>query len=140
MGAVTPDSACVRHSNNFTGSRSPKRKLIAHPRNSSSHPNTRSDQISIPCCDIMTTNGHHASSTPAPTSAIDWHSVGFKVRDVNGHAQATWRDGKWSSAEFVTNPILSIHGFASCLNYGQVSIPGILLLDPLTLLFVCCVH
>jgi len=88
----------------------------------------------------MTTNGHHASSTPAPTSAIDWHTVGFKVRDVNGHAQATWKDGKWSSAEFVTSPILSIHGFASCLNYGQVSIPGTLLLDPLTLLFVCCVH
>ena len=68
----------------------------------------------------MTTNGEHETGTPGPTSAIDWHSVGFKVREVNGHAQATWRDGKWSAAEFIGDPVLAIHGFASCLNYGQV--------------------
>ena len=67
-------------------------------------------------------NGHHAAPTPEPTSAIDWHSVGFKVLEVNGHEQATWRDGKWSAAEFVKDPVLRIHGFASCLNYGQVHI------------------
>jgi branched-chain amino acid aminotransferase len=70
----------------------------------------------------MTANGEHIkASTPPATSAVDWHSVGFKVREVNGHAQATWKDGKWSSAEFVRDPVLAIHGFASCLNYGQVT-------------------
>jgi hypothetical protein len=65
-------------------------------------------------------NGQQASSTPAPTSAIDWNAVGFKVHHVNGHAHATFKNGKWSSVEFRAEEILQIHGFASCLNYGQV--------------------
>jgi branched-chain amino acid aminotransferase len=68
-----------------------------------------------------TSNGTHSTSTPEPTSAIDWNAVGFKVHTVNGHAQATWTDGKWGKAEFRTEEALQIHGFASCLNYGQVS-------------------
>jgi hypothetical protein len=64
--------------------------------------------------------GHHATGTPAPTDAIDWKAVGFKVRPVNGHAHATWTDGKWGKLEFRTDDTLQIHGFASCLNYGQV--------------------
>jgi len=71
----------------------------------------------------MSTNGTagvHSTSTPPPTSAIDWDQVGFKVHKVNGHAQATWTDGKWGNPEFQTDEYLHIHGFASCLNYGQV--------------------
>jgi hypothetical protein len=65
-------------------------------------------------------NGGHSISTPAPTAAIDWHDVGFTVRKVNGHAHVTWSDGKWGKLEFRSEEMLSIHGFASCLNYGQV--------------------
>jgi branched-chain amino acid aminotransferase len=62
-------------------------------------------------------NGH---PTPPPTSTIDWDSVGFKVRRVNGHAHVVWSNGKWGHPEFRTEELLQIHGFASCLNYGQV--------------------
>ena len=68
-----------------------------------------------------TANGIHLPPTPPPTSAIDWDAVGFKVHQVNGHAHATWTDGKWSKPEFRQEEILQIHGFAPCLNYGQVS-------------------
>jgi len=66
------------------------------------------------------THGVHSTSIPPPTSAIDWNQVGFQVHKVNGHAHATWTNGKWSAAEFRTDEYLHIHGFASCLNYGQV--------------------
>jgi hypothetical protein len=64
--------------------------------------------------------GHSIPTTPAPTAAIDWNDVGFKVRKVNGHAHVTWADGKWGKLEFRSEEMLSIHGFASCINYGQV--------------------
>lgn len=67
-----------------------------------------------------TVNGEHSVSIPPATSAIDWDAVGFKVHKVNGHAHATWRDGKWGKLEFRTDEFLHIHGFAPCLNYGQV--------------------
>jgi branched-chain amino acid aminotransferase len=66
------------------------------------------------------TNGPETHSTPSPTTSIDWHQVGFKVHQVHGHAHATWHDGKWSKPEFRADELLHIHGFASCLNYGQV--------------------
>jgi hypothetical protein len=76
-----------------------------------------------------TTNGHPSNPTPAPTSSINWDVVGFQVHKVHGHAHATWTNGKWSKLEFREEETLKIHGFASCLNYGQV----IVLLTKLTL-------
>jgi branched-chain amino acid aminotransferase len=70
------------------------------------------------------TNGHRSNLTPSPTSAINWDFVGFKVHKVNGHAHATWSNGKWGKPEFRTEEALQIHGFAPCLNYGQVSLPN----------------
>ena len=67
-----------------------------------------------------TNNGDHPNLTPPPTSEIDWDYVGFKVHHVNGHAHTTWSNGKWGKVEFRTEEFLQIHGFASCLNYGQV--------------------
>jgi len=67
-------------------------------------------------------NGEQLSSVPPATSAIDWDAVGFKVHKVNGHAHVTWTDGKWGKVEFQTDDFLHIHGFASCLNYGQVAL------------------
>ena len=49
---------------------------------------------------------------PALTSTLDWAKIGFGVRDVNGHVEATWKDGQWSKPEFVQEPYLRIHGFA----------------------------
>ena len=70
------------------------------------------------------TNAHCSTPTPPPTSAINWDSVGFKVHHVNGHAHITWSNGKWGNLEFRAEESLQIHGFASCLNYGQVSSRG----------------
>ena len=64
--------------------------------------------------------GHSIPAPPAPSPAIDWQAVGFKVHKVNGHAHVIWTDGKWGKPEFRSEEMLSIHGFASCLNYGQV--------------------
>jgi len=74
----------------------------------------------------MATNGHGSNPAPRATSAIDWDSVGFKIHQVNGHAYATWQDGKWGKLEFRKEESLQIHGFASCLNYGQVLTCGVI--------------
>jgi len=75
----------------------------------------------MPTDTTVTSNGLHLSSLPPPpSSSIDWKAVGFKVHKVNGHAHVTWSNGKWGEVEFRTDEILHIHGFASCLNYGQV--------------------
>ncbi|OCT46485.1 putative branched-chain-amino-acid aminotransferase TOXF [Cladophialophora carrionii] len=60
---------------------------------------------------------------PPPVSTIDWSNVGFKVREVNGHIESTFRYSSsdkptWSKPRFVTSPHLSIHGMAPGLNYG----------------------
>ena len=68
-------------------------------------------------------NGDTSTKTPPSTSAINWDAVGFKVHQVNGHTHVTWSNGKWGEVEFVKDEILHIHGFAPCLNYGQVFLP-----------------
>ncbi|KAK4941345.1 hypothetical protein LTR10_018755 [Elasticomyces elasticus] len=59
---------------------------------------------------------------PPPVSSIDWDNVGFKVREVNGHIESTFRysspNPSWSKPRFVTSPHLSVHGMAPGLNYG----------------------
>ncbi|EXJ78964.1 branched-chain amino acid aminotransferase [Capronia epimyces CBS 606.96] len=59
---------------------------------------------------------------PPPVSTIDWNNVGFKVREVNGHIESTFRysspNPSWSKPRFVASPHLSIHGMAPGLNYG----------------------
>ncbi|KAJ4504491.1 hypothetical protein HRR83_008428 [Exophiala dermatitidis] len=63
-----------------------------------------------------------AAFPPPPVSTIDWSNVGFKVREVNGHIECTFRHSSpnpsWSKPRFVTSPHLSIHGMAPGLNYG----------------------
>ena len=48
--------------------------------------------------------------------------MGFKVREVNGHIESTFRHSSaepaWSKPRFVESPHLSIHGMAPGLNYG----------------------
>jgi hypothetical protein len=70
---------------------------------------------------ITPATSQNGSQLPPPaTPAIDWEAVGFKVHTVNGHAHCAWTNGKWSRPDFRSEEYLSIHGFASCLNYGQV--------------------
>jgi branched-chain amino acid aminotransferase len=71
------------------------------------------------------TNGVHNSTPPAPSESIDWDHVGFQIHKVNGHAHATWSEGKWSDVGFRSEEKLPIHGFASCLNYGQQCFEGL---------------
>lgn len=60
-----------------------------------------------------------------PTTAIDWEDVGFGIKPTNGHVQCRWREGAWSMPEFVTNPMLNVHGLAPGLNYGQQCFEGL---------------
>jgi branched-chain amino acid aminotransferase len=45
---------------------------------------------------------------------------------VNGHIECHYskKTGKWTFPEFVTDPILRIHGMAPALNYGQQAFEG----------------
>ncbi|KHN94081.1 branched-chain-amino-acid aminotransferase [Metarhizium album ARSEF 1941] len=64
---------------------------------------------------------------PPPVNTIDWSNVGFKVREVNGHVEATYSKaaGKWSPLRFVADPFMRIHGMAPALNYGQQAYEGL---------------
>ncbi|OAA43639.1 branched-chain-amino-acid aminotransferase [Metarhizium rileyi] len=64
---------------------------------------------------------------PPPVNTIDWSNVGFKVREVNGHIEATYSktSGKWSPLRFVADPFMRIHGMAPALNYGQQAYEGL---------------
>ncbi|KAF9143856.1 hypothetical protein BG015_000285 [Linnemannia schmuckeri] len=62
---------------------------------------------------------------PAPTSAIDWDSLGFKWIDTNGHVKYIFKDGKWDQGEFVRDSYIKMHVCAPCLNYGQECFEGI---------------
>ncbi|KAF2157736.1 branched-chain amino acid aminotransferase II [Myriangium duriaei CBS 260.36] len=66
------------------------------------------------------------SFPPPPTTSIDWHNVGFKVREVNGHIESHYSKttGQWSAPRFVRSPYLSLHGMAPGLNYGQQCYEG----------------
>jgi branched-chain amino acid aminotransferase len=56
---------------------------------------------------------------------IDWASLGFGFTDVNCHIRYTWKNGAWSSPEFVKEPYINMHIGASCLHYGQECFEGI---------------
>ncbi|KAK1145053.1 hypothetical protein N8T08_004482 [Aspergillus melleus] len=72
---------------------------------------------------------------PAPTNAIDWSNVGFKVREadfsrvrVNGHVECHFsrsNGNQWTAPKFVRSPHLPIHGMAPALNYGQQAYEGL---------------
>ncbi|RDA95931.1 hypothetical protein CP533_5891 [Ophiocordyceps camponoti-saundersi (nom. inval.)] len=64
---------------------------------------------------------------PPPVNTIDWSNVGFRVREVNGHVEATFSrtTGSWSPLRFVTDPYMRIHGMAPALNYGQQAYEGL---------------
>ncbi|EFY89355.1 hypothetical protein J3459_014944 [Metarhizium acridum] len=64
---------------------------------------------------------------PPPVNTVDWSNVGFKVREVNGHIEATYSKttGKWSPLRFVADPFMRIHGMAPALNYGQQAYEGL---------------
>ncbi|KAI0125622.1 branched-chain amino acid aminotransferase II [Xylariales sp. AK1849] len=64
---------------------------------------------------------------PPPVNTIDWSNVGFRVREVNGHVEShfSYKTGKWTSPQLVTDPYIRIHGMAPALNYGQQAYEGL---------------
>lgn len=61
-----------------------------------------------------------------PRASMDWSAlVGFSEREVNGHVQVTYKDGAWGKPEWKTEPYLTMHVAATCLNYGQQVFEGI---------------
>ncbi|KAI6777882.1 putative branched-chain-amino-acid aminotransferase-like protein [Emericellopsis cladophorae] len=64
---------------------------------------------------------------PPPVNTIDWSNVGFKVREVNGHIEATYsvHTKQWTPLRFVESPYMRIHGMAPALNYGQQAYEGL---------------
>nr|UMZ45384.1 hypothetical protein [Paramyrothecium roridum] len=64
---------------------------------------------------------------PLPSNNLDWSSrKNFKVDDVNGHIESSYDDAteSWAPLTFVSNPMLSIHGLASGLNYNEQVFDG----------------
>jgi len=55
---------------------------------------------------------------------LDWSTLGFLPRPVNGHARCTWKDGKWSQPEFLTEPTVQLPVWANVLHYGQSVFEG----------------
>lgn len=79
------------------------------------------------CAQVQISRQHHTNLF------ADWLNVGFKVREVNGHIETTFKyssaeDGKpaqWTKPRFVASPYLSIHGMAPGLNYAQTCFEGL---------------
>ncbi|KAI1173353.1 aminotransferase [Nemania sp. FL0916] len=63
---------------------------------------------------------------PPPTESIDWEQLPFDVTEVNGHVEShyTKQTGEWSEPQFVTDPILHLHGLTPALMYGQQAFEG----------------
>ncbi|CAO3703281.1 unnamed protein product [Rhizopus stolonifer] len=61
-----------------------------------------------------------------PSSEIDWTTMGFQYRDLNGFMRYTWtEENGWDQGKFETNPKLDIHMCATGLNYGQQCFEGL---------------
>ncbi|KAI8631512.1 aminotransferase [Xylariaceae sp. FL1651] len=64
---------------------------------------------------------------PLPKDSIDWDSLGFDVYEVDGHVESHYdkQSGKWSEPQFITDPLLRIHGLTPALNYAQQAFEGL---------------
>ncbi|KAI2629906.1 aminotransferase [Hypoxylon sp. NC1633] len=64
---------------------------------------------------------------PAPKDNIDWESLRFDVYEVDGHVESHYskQSGQWSQPQFVTDPLLRIHGLTPALNYAQQAFEGL---------------
>lgn len=55
-----------------------------------------------------------------PSSKVDWATMGFQYRDLNGFMRYTWtEENGWDNGRFETNPKLDVHMCSTGLNYGQ---------------------
>jgi len=66
----------------------------------------------------------YAYNTPAfhkttRTELADkWSSLGFSIRNMNGHVRYTWADGDWDQGVFVPAPYQLMHINSGALHYG----------------------
>ncbi|WQF89209.1 Putative aminotransferase class IV, branched-chain amino acid aminotransferase II [Colletotrichum destructivum] len=64
---------------------------------------------------------------PKPKADFDWLVYDSRKNPVNGHVQSVFsiQTGQWSTPDFVESPVLSVHGLAPGLNYGQHIFEGL---------------
>ncbi|KAF6832076.1 branched-chain-amino-acid aminotransferase [Colletotrichum musicola] len=62
-----------------------------------------------------------------PKSDYKWDVYDSKKSNVNGHVECSYdaTTGKWSAPQFVESPMLSVHGLAPGLHYGQQVFEGL---------------
>ncbi|KAI9277602.1 branched-chain amino acid aminotransferase [Sporodiniella umbellata] len=67
-----------------------------------------------------------AQPVTPPSTEIDWNSMGFQYRDLNGYMRYTWTEEKgWDEGRLETNPKLDVHVCATGLHYGQQCFEGL---------------
>ncbi|KAI1192917.1 branched-chain amino acid aminotransferase II [Nemania serpens] len=64
---------------------------------------------------------------PPPKENIDWDKLPFDVYETDGHVESHYsrQTGEWSEPQFVTDPILRLHGLTPALMYAQQAFEGI---------------
>jgi branched-chain amino acid aminotransferase len=55
---------------------------------------------------------------------LDWGNLGFTYMRTDSRFIASWKDGKWSEGENITNEMMEIHEGSPSLHYGQQCFEG----------------
>jgi branched-chain amino acid aminotransferase len=53
-----------------------------------------------------------------------WDSLGFSIRNMNGHVRFTWSNGSWDAGVFVPAPYQLLHINSGALHYGVSAFEG----------------
>ena len=56
---------------------------------------------------------------------IDWGSLGFGYTPTDYRYVATYKDGKWSEGQLITDPVVHITECAGVLQYAQTVFEGL---------------
>eukprot|EP00466_Bigelowiella_natans_P001690 jgi/Bigna1/140293/aug1.55_g15001 len=56
---------------------------------------------------------------------LDWDSLGFAYVPTDAMVTYTYKDGKWSEAEVLTEPYFKLNAFSNILHYGQGVFEGL---------------
>lgn len=56
--------------------------------------------------------------------SIDWKSLGFKYAQTDCYVRVDYKNEKWGDIQVCTDPLISLHAAATCLQYGQACFEG----------------
>ncbi len=56
---------------------------------------------------------------------MDWNNLGFSYRPVKSHIRYTYKSGKWSKGQLLSEHNITLSIAATCLHYGQACFEGL---------------